>query len=306
VSGSKRVEATTQGEIEDAVGVIAGALPPAPPRSRLQVLISALRHNRQLRTRLAMTLGVAVGVIVLRSVLPLAMVYATAPIDTPMAIPDPPRQVAVRVDGKVALTRSQSVRFPTITVRRPKRYVWWSDLRWKAWIKPETPPEGGTSLADAAQSEPPETEEQLHSQFAAAQFNAKVVGMRAAGGTVDIVGRDTVPTAVTDPVVSFDLPDSVNLGGPSAGLALALDVYLAASGKRPATRGSIVATGEIDMDGFVTKVGDVPLKGRAALDSDAGLFIVPKGQGALARRYAPGLKVVEVQSFEQAVEEIGA
>jgi Lon-like protease len=94
-----------------------------------------------------------------------------------------------------------------------------------------------------------------------------------------------------------------NVGGPSAGLAFALDVHEELG--HDVDRGRrVAATGEITIDGQVRAVGGVKQKTIAARRSGVDLFLVPGENAAEARRYAEGLQVVPVESFQQALQEL--
>ena len=106
--------------------------------------------------------------------------------------------------------------------------------------------------------------------------------------------------------VAVELPidveiDAGNVGGPSAGLALALGVLEELG--RDVDRGLRVAvTGEIELDGSVGAVGGIKQKTIGARDAGIELFLVPSGDNAReAQRYADGMRVVPVQSFQQAL-----
>jgi Lon-like protease len=103
---------------------------------------------------------------------------------------------------------------------------------------------------------------------------------------------------ITLPVsVRFDLG---RVGGPSAGLAFALDLLEELG--RDVDRGRrIAATGELRLDGSVRKVGGVKQKTIGARRADVDLFLVPGENAAEARRYADGLRVLPVDSFQQAL-----
>jgi PDZ domain-containing protein len=95
--------------------------------------------------------------------------------------------------------------------------------------------------------------------------------------------------------------DLGSVGGPSAGLPFALDVYqeLGANvdrGKR------VVATGEIALDGSIAPIGGVKQKTFGARAAHADVFLVPAGENATeARRYAGNLRIIPVESFQQAL-----
>jgi Lon-like protease len=105
---------------------------------------------------------------------------------------------------------------------------------------------------------------------------------------------------------SIELPIDVkidlgNVGGPSAGLAFALDVMEELG--RDVDRGQrIAATGEIELDGSVVPVGGVKQKTIAVRRSGIGVFLVPAGDNAReARRHAGSLRIVPVKNFQQAL-----
>jgi PDZ domain-containing protein len=95
--------------------------------------------------------------------------------------------------------------------------------------------------------------------------------------------------------------DAGNVGGPSAGLAFALEVM--AELGRDVTHGHrVAATGQIELDGTVAPIGGVKQKVFDAREAKADVFLVPAGDNAAeARRYAGGLRIVAVKSFPQAL-----
>jgi PDZ domain-containing protein len=104
----------------------------------------------------------------------------------------------------------------------------------------------------------------------------------------------------------IDLPLDVNIdlgnvGGPSAGLPFALQIYQELG--HDVDRGRrVAATGEIELDGRVEPVGGIKQKTYGVRSSGADVFLVPAGENAAtARRYAGGLRIVPVKSFEQAL-----
>lgn len=95
--------------------------------------------------------------------------------------------------------------------------------------------------------------------------------------------------------------DSGSVGGPSAGLAFALDV-MEELGRDVDHGHRIAATGEIELDGSVLPIGGVEQKTIGARRAHVDAFLVPAGDNAReARRYAHGLRIVPVTSFQQAL-----
>jgi PDZ domain-containing protein len=95
--------------------------------------------------------------------------------------------------------------------------------------------------------------------------------------------------------------DLGNVGGPSAGLAFALDVLEELG--RDVDRGHrVAATGELQLDGTVTPVGGVKQKTIGARRTGVDVFVVPAGDNAAeARRNADGMRVIPVENFQQAL-----
>jgi Lon-like protease len=95
--------------------------------------------------------------------------------------------------------------------------------------------------------------------------------------------------------------DAGGVGGPSAGLAFALDI-LQELGRNVAHGMKVAATGELALDGTVGAIGGVKQKTLGARDAGVDVFLVPAGDNAReARRYAKNLPIVSVQNFQQAL-----
>ncbi len=137
-----------------------------------------------------------------------------------------------------------------------------------------------------------------------------------AGGATRVVEVGTIesPQEPGRPIVGIQveqfadikLPIAVEIdlggvGGPSAGLAFALDVVEELRGD--VDRGLRVAvTGELELDGGVAPIGGVKQKVIGARRSNADVFLVPAGDNAVeARRHAGDLRIIPVESLRQAL-----
>ena len=104
----------------------------------------------------------------------------------------------------------------------------------------------------------------------------------------------------------IDLPIPVRInagsvGGPSAGVAFALDV-MAELGRDVDHGYKVAATGELDLNGNVLPIGGVEQKALGARRAHVDVFVVPAGENAAAaRRYADGLRIIPVRNFQQAL-----
>jgi Lon-like protease len=105
--------------------------------------------------------------------------------------------------------------------------------------------------------------------------------------------------------VRLPFPIKFNLrkvGGPSAGLAFALEL-LEKKGRDVDHGYKVAATGEIQLNGSVTRIGGIKQKTIGARKSHVDVFLVPvDGDNAReAKRYADGLRIIPVKSFQQAL-----
>jgi len=116
-----------------------------------------------------------------------------------------------------------------------------------------------------------------------------ILGIYHAGQAADI----HLPVRVT-----IDLG---KVGGPSAGLSFALDVYQQL-GHDIDNGHRVAATGELDLDGSVSPIGGVKQKTYGARRAGVDVLLMPAGDNANeARRYAGGMRVIPVESFQQAL-----
>jgi PDZ domain-containing protein len=91
------------------------------------------------------------------------------------------------------------------------------------------------------------------------------------------------------------------VGGPSAGLAFALEI-LEQLGQNVDRGHRIAATGEISPNGAVHPIGGIKQKTIGARRAGVDAFLVPAGDNARdARKYAHGLRIIPVKSFQQAL-----
>jgi len=111
--------------------------------------------------------------------------------------------------------------------------------------------------------------------------------------------RVTQNAKITLPLkVQIDLG---GVGGPSAGLPFALDV-LELLGHNVDHGYRVAATGELDLDGTVGEIGGMKQKTFGARQAGVDVLLAPAGDNATeAKRYAGSLKVIPVESFQQAL-----
>jgi PDZ domain-containing protein len=96
-----------------------------------------------------------------------------------------------------------------------------------------------------------------------------------------------------------------DIGGPSAGLAFALDV-VEELGRNVDGGRKVAATGQLELDGAVVPVGGVKQKTIGARQSGVDVLVVPAENAPTARRYAGDVRVLSVRSFAQALRRLRA
>jgi Lon-like protease len=95
--------------------------------------------------------------------------------------------------------------------------------------------------------------------------------------------------------------DASGIGGPSAGLAFALEV-MQKLGRNVLRGHRVAATGEMELNGSVAPIGGVKQKTYGVRQAGADVFLVPAGDNArVARRYAGPLRIIPVRTFGQAL-----
>lgn len=119
-------------------------------------------------------------------------------------------------------------------------------------------------------------------------------------------GRKAVVGISTEPAVDIHLPLRVSInagkvGGPSAGVAFALEV-MEELGRDVVHGHRVAATGEIFADGSIGPIGGIKQKTFGARAAHVDAFLVPAGDNATeARKYADGLRIIPVDTFPQAL-----
>ena len=117
-----------------------------------------------------------------------------------------------------------------------------------------------------------------------------------------------IQTAVDEARLPFEvsLREGTRIGGPSAGLMVAVTMYDLLSEEDLLAGRVIAGTGSLDADGRVGPVGGVPEKLRAAERVGAELVLVPSAQLSLIEDRIPeGLEVVGVADLAEALEALG-
>lgn len=186
-------------------------------------------------------------------------------------------------------------------------------------VAPGAPAEGKLEPTDvivAVDGKPVQTPDDLR-ELIAKHVPGERVSLRVrAGGASHNVRVRTIesPDEPGRPIVGIQVEQSADIklpidveidlggvGGPSAGLAFALDVIEELRGD--VDRGlRVAATGELSLDGKVGPIGGIKQKVIGARRTDVDVFLVPAGDNAVeARRHAGDLRIVAVESFRQAL-----
>lgn len=189
-------------------------------------------------------------------------------------------------------------------------------------VLPGSPAEGVLRPRDvilAVDGEPVVAAEEIQARTRAGEIGELLpLRVRRDGETIDtsvrlgeLPGVDhpgigiSIETAVYDIELPFDvaLASDTRIGGPSAGLMVALTVYDLLSDEDLLAGRSVLGTGTIDADGRVGPVGGVPEKMLAAAAYGADVVLVPALQLDQALTTAPhDLTVVGVNTLDEAIE----
>jgi len=131
---------------------------------------------------------------------------------------------------------------------------------------------------------------------------------------VDVDGEKVVVSVGIEPqdqvAYSYPFPVSINvvdIGGPSAGLAMTLGVIDTLGGGHLTGGHKVAATGTMDASGDVGDVGGVAQKTVAVENAGATIFLVPPQEyGAARSKDRPGLKIYAVSTLDQALRVLAA
>jgi PDZ domain-containing protein len=186
-------------------------------------------------------------------------------------------------------------------------------------LEPGLPAEGKLEPADviiAVDGKPVRTPADLSAVMRSKQVDAVVQFTIRRGKTEKVVAVRTVAASPKShravvgifpgQAEDIDVPipvsiDSRGVVGPSAGLAFALDI-LERLGRNVSHGHKIAATGELFLNGAVGPIGGVKQKTFGAREAGVDAFLVPAGDNAReARKYADGLRIIPVKSFQQAL-----
>ena len=149
-----------------------------------------------------------------------------------------------------------------------------------------------------------------YSREGATETTRIVTGRRTAKGACVPVKRVTTGTpclgVVLEPFVTYRFPidvkiDTQKVGGPSAGLAFTLAIIDDLTPGDLTGGRRVAVTGTINPDGAVGPVGGVEQKAITARHNDVSMMLVPKDEVKDARRGAGDVKVVGVDTIDDAL-----
>lgn len=131
-------------------------------------------------------------------------------------------------------------------------------------------------------------------------------------GQVRGMSRAGIGITVQDVVAGPELPDGITLdedtgiGGPSAGLAVALAVYDLLADTDLAAGRAVAVTGTIDLDGTVGSIGGLQQKLVGARRAGAEVIVVPAAQLDQARDLLDGVDVtlLGVTDLDDAIQQL--
>ena len=149
-----------------------------------------------------------------------------------------------------------------------------------------------------------------YSREGATETTRIVTGRRTANGSCEPVKRVTTGApclgVVLEPFVTYHFPidvkiDTQKVGGPSAGLAFTLAIIDDLTPGDLTGGRRVAVTGTINPDGTVGPVGGVEQKAITARHNDVSMMIVPKQEVKDAWQGAGKVKVVGVDTIDDAL-----
>ena len=189
-------------------------------------------------------------------------------------------------------------------------------------VAPDAPADGKLEPLETivgVDGSPVQTPDDLRRLIAEHEIGESVrLRVRSGGATRTVeVGTVASPVESGRPIIGVQVEQSAEIrlpvdveidlggvGGPSAGLAFALDIVEELD--RDTDRGyDVAATGEIELDGGVLPVGGVKQKTIGARRAGIDIFLVPAGENAeVARRNAAEVRIIPVDNFQQALRKL--
>lgn len=193
-------------------------------------------------------------------------------------------------------------------------------------VLPDGPSDGRLEVGDVVRSfrdTPVATAEELVEVSRGIREGERVpLEVTRAGHTVevevvagDVPGLDRPGLGITlqtleediDLPVDVELVDQRGIGGPSAGLMVALALHDLVADEDLLGGRVVVGTGTVEGDGAVGRIGAIPEKTISAIAAGADLMLVPADQAEAARAAADGrVEVVGVATVEDAIEAVRA
>lgn len=133
------------------------------------------------------------------------------------------------------------------------------------------------------------------------------IDVEVVAGRIPELDRPALGISLLDVTEDVELPEgiemrSTRIGGPSAGMMVALTAYDLWSDEDLAAGRHIAGTGTIDAEGRVGPIGGVGEKVVAAAAAGADVLLVPAAQEAEAMaRAREGLRIVPVATLDEAI-----
>lgn len=207
-----------------------------------------------------------------------------------------------------------------VGLRAAGEEVTFSSAALVAQVVPDGPADGRLQPGDlvlAFEGEPVDTSAELVDAAGDLEVGEAVtLRVERGGGEVDVevvagripdVDRPVLGISLLDVVDDVDLPEgiemeSTRIGGPSAGMMVALTTYDLFSDEDLAAGRHIAGTGTVDAEGVVGPIGGVAEKVVAAAAAGADVMLVPAAQEEEAMsRAREGLRIIPVATLDEAI-----